>query len=614
MIEGVCNAIAPLADAKGVDLSVWIAADVPALMLGDPTRLRQILTNLAGNAVKFSGGRAQTRGRVALRVELPQAMPQLLRVHVIDNGIGMTADTIARLFTPFTQADAGTTRRFGGTGLGLAITKRLVELMLGEITVESRPGEGTRFIVTLPMNPVAGAPAEALPSLSGLDCILIRGTDITDAADLSAAVATAGARVHLDRDWRAALARATKLSGPVVVIRDLGPGQASDAPASLPAGVCMLLLRREQRWRAHLDAAESTGLELGWLRRDALLRAIAIAAGRLPLSRFTEGTPMAAALRADAPPSVAEARAQGQLILLAEDDEINRTVIVQQLNRLGYATETASTGRAALAMWRSGEYALLLTDLYMPEMDGYQLAAAIRQEEACRQEDAGGQRTPILALSANALRGEAERARSFGVDMYLTKPILLHDLQAAMTIALAAASRSAARAAPAVPLADLAATASALPVFDVCTLMAYVGDETDCLESFLAQFSDTTNELVGDLRDAIAREDLGGVRGIMHKLKTSCRFAGALHLAEMCDRLERFGNDGDLRSITQIVPAFESGWAELATCIADFCMRRRSADPSSAHPVRADPRGQPSCPIAVVDRSTRTQPKAKTAI
>ena len=457
VIEGVCNALAPLADEKGVDLSVCIAPDVPKLVLGDPTRLRQIFTNLAGNAVKFSGGRAQTRGRVALRVEVLQAAPQLVRVHVTDNGIGMTAATIARLFTPFSQAEAGTTRRFGGTGLGLAITKRLLDLMQGEIRVESQPGEGTRFIVTLKLERAPDAPDDDLPSLSGLDCILIRGTDILEAADLCAAVSSAGARVHLAGDWREALAQAGALprAGRGHPRPRSRPGQRRPR-ARWPAGVHLLLLRREQRWHAYLDAEESTGLELGWLRRDALLRAVAIAAGRLPLSGFTAGTPAAAAaLQADAPPSVAEARAQGRLILLAEDDEINRTVIVQQLNRLGYATETAATGRAALTMWRSGDYALLLTDLYMPEMDGYQLAAAIRQEEARRQQAAGAHRIPILALSANALRGEAERARSFGVDMYLTKPILLHDLHAALATALAGASKPTVRAAAAAPHPDI---------------------------------------------------------------------------------------------------------------------------------------------------------------
>ncbi len=579
VIEGVCNALAPLADEKGVDLSVCIAPDVPKLVLGDPTRLRQIFTNLAGNAVKFSGGRAQTRGRVALRVEVLQGAPQLVRVHVTDNGIGMTAATIARLFTPFSQAEAGTTRRFGGTGLGLAITKRLLDLMQGEIRVESQPGEGTRFIVTLKLERAPDAPDDDLPSLSGLDCILIRGTDILEAADLCAAVSSAGARVHLAGDWCEALAQAGALPPPVVVIRDLGPGQASDAPASLAAGVHLLLLRREQRWHAYLDAEESTGLELGWLRRDALLRAVAVAAGRLPLSGFTAGTPAAAAaLQADAPPSVAEARAQGRLILLAEDDEINRTVIVQQLNRLGYATETAATGRGALTMWRSGGYALLLTDLYMPEMDGYQLAAAIRQEEARRQQAAGAHRIPILALSANALRGEAERARSFGVDSYLTKPILLHDLNAALATALAGASKPIVRAAAAAPHPDIPAAAFALPAFDVCTLIAYVGDEPDILESFFAQFNATASELAGALHEAVANGDPGRVRAIMHRLKTSCRFVGALRLAELCERLERFGNDGDLPAIAREVPAFEFGRAQLRTCIAEYLTRARTAE------------------------------------
>jgi PAS domain S-box-containing protein len=572
LIEGVCDALAPLAKARGVDLSACIASDVPARVLGDSTRLRQIFYNLAGNAVKFSGGRAHKRGRVALRVEVAQAAPLLLRAQVIDNGIGMTADTLARLFTPFSQADAGTTRRFGGTGLGLAITRRVLDLMQGEIAVESRPGEGTTFAVTLKLETAPGAAGEALPDLSGLDGILIRGTDILDAADLRAVLAPAGASMHLVSDWSEALARAEALPGPVVIIRDLGPGQVNDVPEGLPATVRVLLLRREQCWRAHLDTQEGRGLDLGWLRRDALLRAVAVAAGRLPRDLFTDGRPeLAASPPVEAPPSVAQARARGRLILLAEDDEINRTVIVQQLSRLGYAAETASTGRAALEMWRSGDFALLLTDISMPEMDGYQLAEAIRREEA------GGRRIPILALSANALRGEAERARSFGVDMYLTKPIRLHDLRTALAAALAAAPDRTGEAAPVLPYPD-AGAAAVLPVFDVCTLTAYLGDETDALQDFLASFAATTGEMLKDMRDAVANGDAGRVRGILHKLKSSYRFAGALRLAELCERFDRLGDDGDLEPIAREMPAFDSGSAELAICIADYLLRSRAAE------------------------------------
>ena len=569
LVEGVCNALAPMAHVGGVDLSAFVAPEVPALVLGDPTRLRQVLYNLAGNAVKFSGGRAHRRGRVAVRVTVVQAETLRVRIQVTDNGIGMTEDTLSRLFVPFRQADAGTTRRFGGTGLGLAITKRLLALMQGEMTVQSRPGEGTEFVVTLDLQNNSDTPDEALPDLSGLDCIVIQGTDILDAAELSALLAPAGVRVQQAGGWREALARARAIARPVVVIRDLGPGQAHDIPDRLPTTVQVLLLRREQRWHAHPGAADGDGLELGWLRRDALLRAVAVAAGRLPREQFNAGRPEAAALLpAMSPPSIAEARAQGRLILLAEDDEINRMVVVQQLNRLGYAAETAPTGHAALSLWRRGGYALLLTDLYMPEMDGYQLAAAIRQEEAGGQLPAGRRRIPIVALSANALRGEAERARSFGVDMYLTKPILLHELRNALSIALGAAPRPAAEA-PAV---------AAPPVFDVCTLIAYVGDESDEVEAFLGRFKDTTARMVDDLRAAIPGGDPARVHRIVHNLKTSCRFVGALHLAELFDRFERLCDVGDLAAIARGMPDFEAGWTELAACIADYLARARAAE------------------------------------
>ncbi|MHB1312464.1 MAG: PAS domain-containing hybrid sensor histidine kinase/response regulator [Gemmatimonadaceae bacterium] len=291
----------PVAASGDVDLSIAVAPDVPPYVRGDETRVRQILMNLTGNAIKFSRGRADMRGQVSVRVEVTSELPLRVGFHITDNGVGMAPDTLSQLFTPFMQAETSTTRRFGGTGLGLTICQRLVDLMEGTIGVTSVVGHGSTFTVTLPFQ-VSETPREAATS---------------------------------------------------------GAGAARDAMRPAPAA---------------------------WL---------------------TE----------------AEARAQGRLILVAEDDEINQKVIRQQLALLGHAGEIAGDGLEALQLWRHGRYAMLLSDLHMPNMDGYELAAAIRAEEPT------GRHLPIIALTADALRGEADRAMSVGMDGYLTKPVPLAKLR-----------------------------------------------------------------------------------------------------------------------------------------------------------------------------------------
>jgi PAS domain S-box-containing protein len=555
LVEDICNSLAPIALAKRVDLSAVIAPECPRWLLTDPTRLRQILFNVAGNAIKFSGGRSAIQGRVAIRVDVAQAMPLQVRIRVADNGIGMTAETRGRLFTPFTQAETATTRRYGGTGLGLAITRRLVVLMQGSIAVDSAPEAGSLFTITLPFETATDRQVAPLPDLSGVDCVLAWSADSPDAADMHRYLAAGGACVHAAADLAAAMALARTLAGTVVVIHDAGQ---TDDDAAAPAHIHLLALGREQRWRAWLEPGDDTGLDLGWMRHEALLRAVAVAAGRLPRNALAPERPAAAPLPVAPPPTVAEARAQGRLILLAEDDEINQTVILRQLNLLGYAAETAGNGREALEKWRSGQYALVLTDVSMPEMDGYQLTTAIRQEEA------GARRTPIVILSANALRGESERAQAIGIDTYLTKPILLRDLHAALQNVLSGAPSP-----QAIPGGHVADPYTAPPAFDSYALAAIVGDDPDVIATILAEYSQSAERLASELAAAAADGDAARIGAIAHKLKSSSRAIGALLLGEVCAVLERAGKSGDLDAVPACLPTFSAAMAAVQERIGD---------------------------------------------
>jgi signal transduction histidine kinase/ActR/RegA family two-component response regulator len=423
VVEGVCDTLDHLAAAKNVELTLFIDPGIPASVLGDAKRLRQVLLNLVGNAIKFSTD-PQRPGRVSVRAVLARGPhSEELELSVADNGIGMDRSTLSRLFVPFTQADASTTRRFGGTGLGLSISHRLAELMGGTIAVSSEPGRGSTFTVSLPLAQMPGPAGERpAPELADLRCYLLGG-DRGQVEDLSAYLRHEGALVDHGLDLGAARQW----------IRDCSPGpcvcvtleESHDALRSLclarpdlemrfvvlgPRGA----LARETRGAVHIARTV--------LRRRDFVRSVALASDRgvAPMQAGPEaGTPtMPTPL---APESVFS---RDSRILVAEDNEVNQEVILRQLGLFGLTADIAANGQDALERWKNGTYDLLLTDLRMPEMDGYELAGAIRQAED------GKRRIPIVALTANASRSEAKRCHDLGMDDYLTKPAPIASLKA----------------------------------------------------------------------------------------------------------------------------------------------------------------------------------------
>lgn len=549
LVEGVCDLLVPAARARMVDIQAFIAPDAPEVLLSDPTRLRQILFNVAGNAVKFSGGRSARRGRVALRVSVVQGAPLHLRFDIIDNGIGMAPETVAKLFKPFIQAEVSTTRRYGGTGLGLAITRGLVDRLGGEIVVQSEIGEGSTFAITLPFEALPDQHRGDVPDLSGIVCVIVDGGERFDPADLRTYLESAGAVVTQVPSLNEAesLVRADD----DVLICELEPG-AHDIGTHATAPVRTVMLRQEQHWRAFLADDAAREADIGWMRRAALLRVIAVAAGRLPLSAMTEGVHRGSVVQPQPAGTVEQARDQGRLILLVEDDEINRKVVLRQLNLLGYTAVAADSGLEALRLWRSGDFALVLTDLAMPEMDGYQLAEAIRAEEAGRPP------IPILALSANALRGEAENARARGFDMYLTKPILLLDLQNALAEVL--------REAAVVPRPAVGEARPAEPPtgnLDIDLLGTFVGSEEDVIQNFLSDYAASAAELAAEMHQAAGVGDAARAGSLAHRLKSASRAVGAGMLGEICAEIERAGLSRDVAPIERAMPGLDAALADV---------------------------------------------------
>jgi len=620
LVERLCDALQPVATARQVELQLFCSPALPELVMTDPVRLRQIVNNLLSNAIKFSAGLPGRRGRVALRVEPDCAQPGQVRFEVSDNGIGMDPATIDRIFLPFTQAEVSTTRRFGGTGLGLTISERLISLLDGRIQVRSEPGLGTTFEVGLPLPaadpalatrhdshlpgqdgdrlapaPVLPEPAwqpSATPELHGLTVLLMaQGALPTD--DLAAYLVPTGARVQRVNSLTQAQDLAAAHAGPVVLVDaadDSPPDWRSPLPG-MPGDLRQLLIGGGRLGPAQL-VAPNVGA-LGVLRRQALLRGVAMMAGRAS-PELRANVTSAAALgltpvpapgarslvrpgiaddpqQPPAPPplSVAEARARGRLILVAEDDPVNQKVIQRQLALLGHTAEVVDDGRQALQRWREGQHALLLTDLHMPELDGYSLATQLRREES------PGQHMPIVALTANALKSEEQRALAAGMDGYLTKPVPLRALRIALDAwlpprheATPPAESLPAPSATSAPLVPASLPPEVLPVLRLDVLRALIGDAPEVVDEFLREFRSSARTLAHELRLAHAAGDAKQAAALAHKLKSSSRSVGALALGELCATLEQQGRRLDPAALTRGLAEFEQAFAALEQALA----------------------------------------------
>jgi signal transduction histidine kinase/CheY-like chemotaxis protein/HPt (histidine-containing phosphotransfer) domain-containing protein len=554
VVEKSCNLVNRLAERKGGTLTVFVDPMIPAAVLGDASRLRQILINLINNAIKFSSGREHP-GRVSVRAVLVGGQPDHAAVEfrVTDNGIGMNEGTLARVFTSFTQADASTTRQYGGTGLGLVICKQLASLMGGNIAVETKVNVGSTFTVRVPFD-FAPEPADTArePSeIKGLTCLVIGGhaglaDDLASYLEADAASVERVPTLAAARKWNQA-----DSSEPAVWVVDASEDlpafgelqSALRARADLDLRVVLVVIGRGQRRNPRAEADGVILVDGNALNRHTLAKAVAIAAGRASAEPEVPSVDHRA-IKVIAP-SRDEALQQHRLILVAEDNEINQRVIRQQLELLGYAADVATTGREAFKRFQSGNYALLLTDLHMPEMDGYRLTLKIRVAEG------GRTRIPIIALTANALRGESERCLAVGMDDYLSKPAPLTALAAVLGKWLPAADTK--------TLLDL----SSVPV-QVSVLEALVGTDPQLIKDFLQAFGASAGQLAVELTEAYGKQRSQDAAAIAHKLKSSSRSVGALKLAELCAAIEAAGTAGDLTKLTELVPDFEKEMAAVS--------------------------------------------------
>ena len=567
LVENVCVSLDRVAEKQHVQMTTFFSPTIPSVLVADEQLVRQVLTNLISNAIKFSS-RPQQGGRVAVRCEcIYQNDGEVtLEFCIRDNGIGMDVETVERLFRPFTQADQSTNRRFGGTGLGLAISKSITELLGGDIKVESAPGRGSTFIFRAPFQRVAGAVANAQTCnyIDGLSCLVIG-----DASGLAPDIATylEHGRAHVERVDNLALAREwahSQKPGTWVWIMDAGDTHPSldELESAINCGrdseprLRLVVIERGTRHNLRQKADTVYTVDGNALRRKTLLRAAALAAGRSISDDDTYADLEVMHGNQINLVSRETARQSGRLILVAEDNVTNQKVIRQQLALHGVVADVTNNGYEALAHWRTGDYPLLLTDLYMPLMDGYELAAAIRSEE--KENSYIG----IVALTANSAAGELQRCIDAGMDSYLCKPSRLDEIEAVLNRWLPARGSNSDSIQPdssAAKGGNMAAPQAVPPeqAVNVNILRELVGSDDDVIRELLAAFQHNALTSKTEMDVAWRSGSLNALAAAAHKLKSSARTIGALELGERCEQIETAANHGELEKVEDFMSHFD---------------------------------------------------------
>ncbi len=542
-IEDVVEMLAGQAHARGLELACFLDDELPRFVRGDAVRLRQILTNLVGNAVKFT-----EEGQVVVRaVRVPcdrEAAASAVEISVIDTGIGIPDEARETIFDAFRQADGSMARRFGGTGLGLAICKQLVEQMGGRIELETDPSRGSRFRVTLELEP-ASDPADAAsargPQLEGVR-ILVADGQATSRRILS----------HRLRSWGAEVSEAGDVASARAALGGDGPGARPDLvvfdPNTLGGEADSLLRVPEGVSPPGLVALTAPGQESAGpapgralllakpVRERALQRAILRAQAR------RSGREPEAQARLPGEPTAALAPAR---VLLVEDNEINQQVAQAMLASLGCEVTVVADGRQAVERVSAEPFDLVFMDCQLPEMDGFEATRAIRRAES------GGDHLPIIALTAHAMRRDRDQCLQAGMDGYVSKPFERGDLARQLerwAPERCVAPRRHPQAAPEAP------PAGPLELAALRNLRALEAQSSpDLVSGVIDAYLDSSATLDRELQDAVDCDAAGRLARAAHQLKSSSAQLGAQRLSALCKELEVLGRSGSTQGAAEIL-------------------------------------------------------------
>ncbi len=562
-VDQVAALLAPAADAKGLVLTCNISHEVPSLVLGDPGRIRQVLLNLTGNALKFT-----EHGEVAIRVERLEESPThvTLRFAVKDTGIGMTPEQMARLFQTYVQADSAISRRFGGTGLGLAISKCLLEMMGGEVGVSSQVGEGSTFWFTLPLEKqlVVTLAPPARDALHGLRVLVVDPArnarqsliemllrwecDPVEAESAEAALAS--------------LASAAAVGEPIgVAIIDMHmPGMEGEALARTirsehaPDATRMVLLTSLGR-RGDAARARDAGFS-AYLIKPVQQRQLQDALSEIVCAGTPESPASAPLVTRH---SLEEMRRQRLRILMVEDDAVNQLVAMAALKRAGYAGDIASTGAEALAACEREQFDLVFMDINLPDMNGMEVTQEIR-----RREGEGGRHTPIIAMTASSAGSDRNRFLAAGMDDHLPKPVDLDALAKAVERWVNPGGEAGGESddetvgeptengAVVIPLPTPDG-----PVLDRAQLEDACMGDPELRRTLVQTFLSDIRRRLAHLGSRLAAGDARAVEFESHGLKGMCGAIGAVRCAELFGLIEAHGRDRDLAGTADLFAAVD---------------------------------------------------------
>ena len=555
-VEDVVQLLAPHAHAKQLELACRIDERLPSALRGDPFRLRQVLTNLVGNAVKFTD-----KGEVLVDVQQQDA--NTLRICVHDTGIGIPPDVRGRLFKAFEQADGSTTRRFGGTGLGLAICRSLVELMGGQIGVDSTPADGSTFWFTLPITPAVSVPAVANPKLLNQRHVLVVDDNATNRDILEHHLSACGMHCATACDGVEGLAMLQEAQ------RNGKPFDIAVVDMKMPRmdGIDMAAAARADPTLAKLRLVLVTSLhstdEMTRARQAGIDAYLPTPVKRLERFRALAQTMGDAGAAALAPvPRAADRPTIRARALLAEDNGVNQVVARNMLKAIGCEHLIVRNGLEALEAIQREHFDIVLMDCQMPVMDGYAATRAIRKYQTGL---ATPQRTPIVALTANALVGDAQLCLDAGMDDHLAKPYTRQQLAGMLMRWLPAELVDQPGTADGAGQPGAAAAGSAQPkpragMLDQRALdnIRAVDDDGSVLDEVIQMFFDEAPVHLEALHRAQAGGDAVELCRVAHAMKSSSLNVGANSLGELCRRLERQGKDNELAGSGDLVAAIEA--------------------------------------------------------
>jgi PAS domain S-box-containing protein len=538
--EDVSRLLSIQAHAKGLELTAQIDEKLPRFVKGDAGRIRQILLNLAGNAIKFTA-----KGEVSLEIKVlaTSETGTTVRCEVRDTGIGIPADRLGTLFAPFMQVDTSTTRRFGGTGLGLSIVRRLVDLMGGETGVESVEGTGSLFWFTAHFAPVTDGKQlifPAPPAIKG-QRVLVVDDNTTNRKVLMGQLLLCGVDpvAASSADEALALMRQASAAGrpyDAALLDHLMPdcdgaelGRVIVRDGSINSTRLILLTSSGQRGDGRLFAHIGfAGYLLKPVTQRDLTECLILVLANTAQSWHLQSQPIITrhALRA-------QRALSGNRILLAEDNPVNQKVAVRLLEKLDYRVGVVADGRAAVAAWRAGNFDLILMDCQMPEMDGY---AATREIRALEE---GKRHIPIVALTAHAMKGDEEKCRAAGMDDYLTKPIDRIKLDACLNRLLPSTGSTGSR------LAVQETAVQTSSSIDWQALLDSIDSDAGFARDLLTAYIATADRELAIIAAALGSGDIAAMRESAHTLKSASANLRAAAAASAAAQLETAADLGE---------------------------------------------------------------------